>query len=92
MTEVISKPAVGVSLFTAFVEYIDRSAKTTRTYLTNLRQFMAWLKFSAITEPARQDIINYREWLTAEHDAIELAPQPWRAGSIGLTATATSSV
>ena len=72
---------VGATLFAAFVQYIDRSAKTTRTYLTNLRQFMAWMKYAGITAPARQDIIEYRNWLTSEHEAIELdsaAPHGWR--------------
>ena len=72
---------VGADLFAAFVRYIDRSEKTTRTYLTNLRQFMAWMKYAGIKAPARQDVINYREWLLSEHDAIELdssAPAGWR--------------
>lgn len=62
------------SLFDDFVRWIDRSEKTTRSYLTNLRQFMAWLKYAAIRNPQRQDIISYRQWLCAEHDAIRLAP------------------
>ena len=78
------------TLFAAFVEYIDRGEKTTRTYLTNLRQFMAWLRFSRIQAPTRQDIISYRNWLAAEHEAIRLdpaAPQGWtyrtdRAGNV----------
>ncbi len=72
---------VGANLFAAFVQYIDRSEKTTRTYLTNLRQFMAWMKYAGIAAPARQDVINYREWLLSEHDAIELdngTPAGWR--------------
>lgn len=60
------------SLFFDFVAWIDRSDKTTRSYLTNLRQFMAWLKYAAIRNPQRQDIISYRQWLTAEHEAIAL--------------------
>ena len=59
-------------LFDDFVAWIDRSDKTTRSYLTNLRQFMAWLKYAAIRNPQRQDIISYRQWLTAEHEAIAL--------------------
>lgn len=77
----LTAQSMGQNLFAAFVAYIDRSPKTTRTYLTNLRQFMAWMKYAGITAPARQDVINYREWLIAEHDAIELdttAPQGWR--------------
>ena len=62
------------SMFDDFISFIDRGEKTTRTYLTNLRQFMAWLNYSGITEPTRQDIILYREYLTAEHDAIQLDP------------------
>lgn len=62
------------SLFADFVQWIDRSEKTTRSYLTNLRQFMAWLKYAAVTNPLRQDIISYRQWLTVEHDAITLDP------------------
>ena len=61
-------------LFDDFVAWIDRSEKTTRTYLTNLKQFMAWLKYAAVVNPIRQDIISYRQWLTAEHEAIALDP------------------
>ena len=72
---------IGQQLFTDFIAFIDRTEKTARTYCTNLRQFMAWLRYAAISRPARQDVVNYREWLSAEHDAIELdAMQPagWR--------------
>ena len=43
--------------------------------------FIAWLKYAAIRNPQRQDIISYRQWLTAEHEAITLDPQSvtgWR--------------
>ena len=83
MTEIIATGAAlsAQGAFNAFVEYIDRSPKTARTYLTNLRQFGAWMKYTGTQQPQGQDIINYREWLTAEHDAIELdntAPAGWR--------------
>ena len=68
-------PEINAALFADFVRWIDRSPKTTRTYLINLRQFMAWLKYAGISRPQRQDIILYREWLTAEHDAICYAPE-----------------
>ncbi len=64
----------GMGLFSSFIGYIDRSPKTTRTYTTNLRQFAAWVKYADVQQPQREDIINYREWLGAEHDAIELQP------------------
>ena len=65
---------ITAALFNDFVAFIDRSEKTTRTYLTNLKQFMAWLKYADVRNPVRQDIISYRQWLTAEHDAISFAP------------------
>lgn len=60
------------SLFKDFVSWIDRSKNTARAYIINLRQFAAWLNYSAITRPVRKDIISYREYLCTEHDAIQL--------------------
>ena len=61
-------------LFNDFIQWIDRGEKTTRSYLTNLKQFATWLNYAGIRNPARQDIISYRQWLTGEHDAITLDP------------------
>lgn len=67
------------ALFDSFVAFIDRTEKTTRTYLCNLRQFMAWLRYKAITQPTRPDILSYRQWLSTEHDAIVFdAASGWR--------------
>ena len=62
------------SMIDDFIKWIDRSEKTTRTYLTNLRQFVAWLKYEDIQNPTRQDIISYRQYLSTEHEAISLDP------------------
>lgn len=59
-------------LIDRFVEFIDRGEKTTRTYIGNLKQFAAWLKFTDISRPVRQDVISYRQYLTEEHAAIQL--------------------
>lgn len=72
--------ALQASLFNDFVSYIDRGEKTTRTYIVNLRQFMAYLRYRGITQPTRADIIAYRDYLTTEHDAIQLdasTPAGW---------------
>lgn len=61
-------------LFDSFISFIDRGAKTTKTYITNLRQFAAWLAYKAILRPARADILLYRDYLSAEHEAIQLDP------------------
>lgn len=63
------------SLFDDFIEYIDRGAKTTQTYINNLRQFVAWLHYTETSSPTRQDILLYRQYLTAEHEAITFDPQ-----------------
>ena len=65
------------ALFTDFVAYIDRTEKTARTYITNLKQFVAWLSFQGISRPVRKDIISYRDYLTTEHDAIQLTATGW---------------
>ncbi len=66
-------------LFADFVSWTDRSEKTTRSYLTNLRQFAAWLAYQKIQAPQRQDIILYRQYLLSEHDAIQYDPEAgWR--------------
>lgn len=62
-------------LFHDFVSWIDRSPKTTRSYLTNLKQFTTWLKYRGIIAPTRNDIIDYREWLSSEHEAIKDDPE-----------------
>ena len=62
------------TLFNEFIRYLDRSPATTRTYIINFRQFVAWLAFSGITAPTRDDIINYRDYLLKEHDAIKIDP------------------
>lgn len=81
--EAITAPMqdLNLALFHDFVAWIDRSEKTTHSYLTNLRQFMAWLNYAEIRRPTRQDLINYRQWLSIEHDAIRLdsdSPTGWR--------------
>ena len=62
---------IAAGLFADFVRWIDRGEKTTRTYIVNLRQFMAWLKYTGTTRPERSDIISYRHWLSEEHEAIQ---------------------
>ena len=61
------------NLFNEFISYIDRGERTTRTYITNLRQFAAWMRYENIQRPLRQDILSYRAYLTTEHDAIMLS-------------------
>lgn len=59
-----------ISLFDDFVNWIDRSKKTTNSYLKNLRQFAAWMLYADVAQPMRKDIILYRSFLESEHYAI----------------------
>jgi site-specific recombinase XerD len=73
--------AFNPELFAQFVAWIDRGARTTQTYLTNLRQFAAWMHYSGTDRPTRASVIAFRDWLTSEHDAIiydGTAPQGFR--------------
>lgn len=73
--EIAPSGELTASLFNDFVSFIDRSANTSRAYIINLRQFAAWLKYTECSRPQRKDIILYRDYLTAEHEAIQLAPE-----------------
>ena len=80
---ITTEPANDLSpvLFNDFIEFIDRSEKTVKTYVTNLKQFAAYLRYKAIARPIRKDVISYRDWLKSEHEAIQLDPQSetgWR--------------
>ena len=78
MQALIAQP-LAESAFSEFVRWIDRSETTAKTYTKNLRQFAAWLRYTGTTRPTAQDIIFYRQWLSGEHEAIQLDPATgWR--------------
>lgn len=67
-----------------FIDYIapgKDQEQTARTYIINLRQFAAYLLYRGITAPQRPDIIAYKDYLAAEHKAIQLdneTPAGWK--------------
>lgn len=69
-TETNLPSAFAPEVFADFVAWIDRSAKTTKTYLANLKQFAAWMRYAKVANPTRSDILAYRDWLLSEHYAI----------------------
>lgn len=42
---------IGQQLFSSFIAFVDRTERTAKTYTTNLRQFMAWLRYAAVVRP-----------------------------------------
>lgn len=59
------------TLFDSFIDWIDRTENTAKTYLNHLRQFFAWTKYRDIIKPIREDIVAFRDWLLSEHEAIQ---------------------
>ena len=62
--------AISDDLFVRFVDWIGRTPRTARAYITNLRQFGAYLAYRGIDRPCRGDVLSYRDWLIGEHEAI----------------------
>lgn len=77
-TTALTAQSLTPSLFEQFIKWIDRGEKTTRTYIINLKQFIAYMRYKGIEQPARADIIAYRDYLTHEHEAITLDGNVWR--------------
>ena len=73
--EVEAGQQIGATLFRSFIEWTDRSEKTARSYANNLKQFAVWLVYAGVQQPAREDIVSYRQWLLSEHDAIVIDPE-----------------
>ena len=57
------------AMITDFIGYLDVKPKTLETYKRALRQFFKFLTAEQITQPARADIIRYRDALSAKHKA-----------------------
>lgn len=72
----LTTQTLDAQVFNSFIRYIDRTEKTVKTYTTQIKQFMVWLRYAQIKQPVRQDVIDYREWLSTEHQQIEIADTP----------------
>ena len=96
--QIAGPAAITPDLFTEYLEYLDATARTTKDYIVNLRQFAVWMKYANVTQPTRADVISYRDWLTSEHEAITLqdSPKGWgyrldkEGGHITVTLKATT--
>ena len=54
---------LSLDLFNSFIDYLDTTEKTVRTYKTSLGQFFKYLAAENINKPTREDVIAYRESL-----------------------------
>ncbi len=56
-------------LINRFIEFADVKAKSKDTYLKCIKQFFIYLDEQGINNPAREDVINWREALLQDHKA-----------------------
>lgn len=54
-------------LYTRFIKYIDVKPKTVETYSKAIRQFLKYTAQHGITQPKREDILSYRDYLKENH-------------------------
>lgn len=52
---------ISENLFNRWISFLDVKEKTIETYTKAVRQFFKWLKENGITQPTRNDIINFRD-------------------------------
>ena len=55
------------SLYNSFLNYLDVRPKSTETYRTAIKQFLKYLIENGITNPTRENIIAYRDYLHEHH-------------------------
>lgn len=74
MNEIIVQKGTGLEaqgikgdLFDKWIQFVDGSPKTIETYSRNIKQFIVYLAVNGIEKPTRQDIVNYRDALRADH-------------------------
>lgn len=72
-------PTFTGDLFTRFIDYTDRKPTTTKGYLTCIRQFVNWLHDNGITQPQRDDVKAYRDYLSSSDLAAGTQAQYLRA-------------
>lgn len=66
-------------LFDRFIAYTDRKPTTIKGYVSCLRHFIQWLSDNGITEPIREDVRRYRDYLKSSGLAVGTQSQYLRA-------------
>ncbi|MGE4487427.1 MAG: tyrosine-type recombinase/integrase [Synergistaceae bacterium] len=65
-TELVAQ-TITEDLYSRYTAYLDASPKTVQSYTRAVRQFARWLSLNGITQPQREDVLAYREWLKEDH-------------------------
>ena len=63
----LTQQTLTADLFSRWTSYIDASPKTVDTYTKAIKQFFLYLRAAVITQPKREDIVAYRDYLKEDH-------------------------
>lgn len=66
-TAIAERNEVTAELFNRWTSFIDASPKTVDTYTKNIKRFFVYLSENGITQPQREDIVAYRDYLKEDH-------------------------
>lgn len=66
-TAIAGRNEVTAELFSRWTSFIDASPKTVDTYSKNIKRFFVYLVENGITQPQREDIVAYRDYLKVDH-------------------------
>lgn len=66
-TALAARNEVTAELFSRWTSFIDASPKTVDTYSKNIKRFFVYLAENGITQPQREDIVAYRDYLKVDH-------------------------
>ena len=61
----ITEKKLGDELISRWVSFVDRTPSTAKAYTVAVKRFYSYLNRNSISQPTRQDIINYRDEMTA---------------------------
>lgn len=61
--QITDRQGITQELYNRFIAYIDATPKTIETYKRSLKQLFNYLTLKGITQPKREDILSYREYL-----------------------------
>ena len=74
-----SLQAFRADLFSRFIDYTDVKDTTLKGYMVYIRAFVRWMHERGITQPTREDIKAYKEWLEGSELATSTKAQYLRA-------------
>lgn len=66
-TAIVEQPSLSAELYKRWEGYIDASPRTVETYAKAIKQFFIYLADNGITQPQRETVLAYRDYLKLGH-------------------------